>query len=423
MKTLLLTIFLLWVTGYAAQASYFPQPHHYVVIGAFAIKKNAEHFALNASWNNLTARFEINPNRNLYYVYVLLTDDRQEAIREAIRLRTTTSYHDAWVYKGILGTTQAQRNGEDIHPVTQLHTERINIADVAFVYSVAEGTLSASGNVNKIAQPDLPEESAPQVQDEQKHVTSLGQIKTGAEIKYTESALPSRQVVFSLYRADNQMPIAGDVLVIDLERSRKLGSFESNRPVRLNHPGNQSGEVFLLTEVFGYRKVQKVFRFNHTAPADVETDIEGNIVIPFEMVRLQKGDIAVMYNVYFFKDAAIMRPESQWEMKSLLEMLKENPNYKIKIHGHTNGNAPGKIISRSSNSDSFFSLTNTREGFGSAKKLSQARAEAIKEYLMANGIDAQRMQIKAWGGKRPVVDKLHSLAENNVRVEIEILEN
>jgi hypothetical protein len=33
------------------------------------------------------------------------------------------------------------------------------------------------------------------------------------------------------------------------------------------------------------------------------------------------------------------------------------------------------------------------------------------------------MQIKAWGGKRPIVDKLHTLAEKNVRVEVEILEH
>jgi hypothetical protein len=33
------------------------------------------------------------------------------------------------------------------------------------------------------------------------------------------------------------------------------------------------------------------------------------------------------------------------------------------------------------------------------------------------------MEIKAWGGKRPIVDKMHTLAQANVRVEIEILED
>lgn len=117
-----------------------------------------------------------------------------------------------------------------------------------------------------------------------------------------------------------------------------------------------------------------------------------------------------------------MRPESRYEVNSLLDMMRENPKYKIKIHGHTNGKAAGRII-RVGESKNFFSLTDTREGYGSAKKLSEERARVIHDYLINEGIDAKRLHIKAWGGKRPVTDKLHALAHTNVRVEIEILED
>src|SRR5690606_21985942 len=98
------------------------------------------------------------------------------------------------------------------------------------------------------------------------------------------------------------------------------------------------------------------------------------------------------------------------------------PNNKIRPHQHTNGNAPGKIISMGDEKN-YFSLTGTKEGFGSAKKLSQERAEVIREYLLEQGIDASRMQIKAWGGKRPIHEKTSARAEENVRVEVEILED
>ena len=117
-----------------------------------------------------------------------------------------------------------------------------------------------------------------------------------------------------------------------------------------------------------------------------------------------------------------MRPESRYEVTSLLEMLQENPNYKIKIHGHTNGGSHGKIIFMG-DSKNFFSLTGTEDGFGSAKKLSEERAKIIREFLVSGGIDENRMQIRAWGGKRPIHDKHHTRAQENVRVEIEILEN
>ncbi len=407
MRALLLLLFTsVAVTAYCFVTT--PQQHHYVVIGAFAIKKNAERFILHAAQHNLNARFEINPDRNLYYVYVLLTDDRKEAIQTALKLRTESPYNDTWVFKGMLGAITGNVSAEDINPVTLRATESIAIADVPVTQenqplSVAEINPVAGLQQNELAA------SASQV-----------------GVYYPESAPAQRQVVFSLFRADNRTPVDGDVLAIDVERSRKIGSFEANRPVRMLHPGNKSGEMLLMTEVFGYRKVQRTLNFTAPHGDDLQTDADGNLVIPFELVRLQKGDIAVMYNVYFFKDAAVMRPESRWEVNSLLEMLRENPKYKIRIHGHTNGNAPGKIISRNTRSDkpdNFFTLSDTREGYGSAKKLSQERAEVIREYLLANGIEASRMQIKAWGGKRPVVDKLHTLAENNVRVEIEILEN
>jgi outer membrane protein OmpA-like peptidoglycan-associated protein len=47
----------------------------------------------------------------------------------------------------------------------------------------------------------------------------------------------------------------------------------------------------------------------------------------------------------------------------------------------------------------------------------------IQNYLINQGIEATRMQIKAWGGKRPIYDEDHTLAKANVRVEIEILED
>ena len=118
-----------------------------------------------------------------------------------------------------------------------------------------------------------------------------------------------------------------------------------------------------------------------------------------------------------------MRPESRFEVNSLLEMLRENDKYKIRIHGHANGKASGKIIYMEEGTDNFFSLTRTKEGFGSAKKLSQERAELIRNFLVSNGIDPARMQVKAWGGKKPIHDKHSTRAQENVRVEIEILDN
>jgi outer membrane protein OmpA-like peptidoglycan-associated protein len=125
--------------------------------------------------------------------------------------------------------------------------------------------------------------------------------------------------------------------------------------------------------------------------------------------------------VYFYNDASIMLPESKYELNSLLQMMQENPKYRIRLHGHTNGNYSGRILSLGPDKN-FFSVDGAKEGVGSSKDLAYNRADIIKEYLMVNGIAGDRVEIKSWGGKRPLYDKHSVNAKKNVRVEVEILE-
>jgi outer membrane protein OmpA-like peptidoglycan-associated protein len=187
-------------------------------------------------------------------------------------------------------------------------------------------------------------------------------------------------------------------------------------------PINKSGNLVVVCDMFGYRKVQLPINLIEPKIEDAVTMENGNITVNFDLVRLKKGDKVVMYNVYFFNHAAIMRPESRYEMNDLLNYLKEKPNSKIKIHGHTNGNEFGQIITLGKSKDYFSLSTDNKEGTGSALKLSEERARILQSYLVDQGIDIKRMELKAWGGKSPIYDEDHSLAHANVRVEIEILE-
>ena len=188
---------------------------------------------------------------------------------------------------------------------------------------------------------------------------------------------------------------------------------------------SKTGDVLFACEILGYRGIKKNVNFNNplaTAEVTQITEQDGLLTLPFELVRLKKGDIAVMYDLYFYKDAAIIRAESRSEVGLLVDMMKENLKYKILLHGHTNGGGGGKIIKLGPEKN-FFSLNGSKEGYGSALKLSEERANVIKDYLVAQGIDEKRIETKAWGGKKPLYDVEHALAQSNVRVEVEILED
>ncbi len=375
------------------------QSANYVVIGAFSYQKNALKFTKHAKALEMDAQFQMNANRNLYYVYVLDTEDREMAIQAARGLRDNSEFKDTWVYSGILGKMEAgiSHSGVDINPDSEQSLTTIRVEDTPVVIERA----SAETVLEEIMESPATSDQSAEFDDGEAGTSFL----------------------FKIYRAIDRNQIAGDVDVIDIDRSRKMGTFTGNTPVRITTPKSTSGKISLVCEVFGYRKTQQDINYDNPETELVQKDENNNVVVPFELARLQKGDIAVMYNVYFFKDAAVMRPESRFEVNSLLEMLKENEKYKIKIHGHTNGGATGKIISMEKDSENFFSLSNTKDGMGSAKKLSGERADVIKEYLIANGITEKRMEIKAWGGKRPLHDKHATRAQENVRVEIEILED
>ncbi|HEY0654214.1 MAG TPA: OmpA family protein [Chryseosolibacter sp.] len=395
----LLFTFLFLQPAIARPLKLFPAYPNYVVIGAFAIEKNAVKFTQQANAMNHHAQFDLNPSRNLYYVYVLTTPDRNAAIAEALRLRKETQYADAWVYNGAIGKNSAADSpGTDINPATEKPLSLIAPQEHKEPEQAPKDSVIAHEDVPKVdTKPEL------------------------TETKLTDEEVASKNFVFNLFRAVDGKQVEGEVEVIDTEKSRKMASYKGNTPVKVSAPAGKSGSVSFVCEAFGYRKAQVEFDFK-SPEQSLALDQEGNIVIPFDLVRLRKGDIAVMYNVFFFKDAAVMRPESKFEVNNLLDMMKENPTYRIKIHGHTNGNASGKIITMGE-TNNFFTLTGTNDGYGSAKKLSEERAESIKQYLISNGIEESRMEVKAWGGKKPLHDKHAARAQENVRVEVEILSN
>lgn len=373
---------------------------NYVVIGAFAIEENAIQFAELAKKGSFNAEFEINPNRNLFYVYVLHTPDLQTAYGEARKIRKATPFSDTWVYTGILGRNPAQASGSDMHPVTEKKLESVTPDD---------GPVEERVSVTSEALSSTPAETVPANESPVQVVQADEAVEGG------------KKFLFKIVALTDQKEVQGDVDVIDLDKTKKVASYQGNQNIVIG-PVNKSGKLSLACEVFGYKKITKELNFNQPGESEGASMNGEQTVIPFELTRLKKGDIAIMYNVYFFRDAAIMKPESKYEVLSLTEMMKENPKYRIKIHGHTNGSAAGKVISLGE-SKNYFSLTDTKEGFGSAKKLSEERAHTIREFLIAEGIDGKRMLIKAWGGKRPIHDKMSPHAQSNVRVEIEILED
>lgn len=379
--SIILMCIMLWpVSKSLAQNTQAQDNSFYVVIGAFANPKNAIEFTDRAKKKNYKAEYALNVNRNLYYVYILNVTDRTEAVTLAVTLQKNSTYSDTWVYQGLLGTNP--------QVVKIQESERKEILEKV---------------------------------DEQKPAEEQPAVAKKEEAKPDDG---SRQFIFRLKSLSTGEEVIGDVDVFDadLVKARKAASYRGNDTVTLK-PINKSGNLAVVCDVFGYRKLQLPVNMTYPQVGDGIT-IDGKLVImTFDLVRIKTGDKVTMYNVYFFKDAAVMRPESRYEVNALLDFMKENQKARIRIHGHTNGSRHGKIISMGDSNDYFALSKENKEGVGSAVKLSEERAKVIRGYLVNQGVEESRMEIKAWGGKQPIYDEDHPSAAANVRVEIEVLED
>ncbi|HZY78497.1 MAG TPA: OmpA family protein [Cyclobacteriaceae bacterium] len=380
-----------WAQDVERYTSYF------VVVGAFARSKEAyaKKFKDDLKKDGLTVDYVA--HGNLFLVYIAAYDEFEPSIREMLSTRKQGKFPEAWV--------------KILHEV--------------------HGESAEKGSTQSFTEVEEPQEEKSKQQDVKKEEEirsepAVVDIPPPAREPAPASAPNAFKILFHLYDAnDNNKEVEGNIEIVDTQRAHLIEEHKSTDTVALPDPHSDSGMISFITDVFGYRKVQH--EINVKQPVQDSTkevfNLEGNFYIArFEMVRYHKGDIATLYNVFFYNDAAIMMPESKYELNKLLDMMKSNPRYRILLHGHTNGNARGRIISMGPSKD-FFSLKapDVKEGSGSSKELSGQRAEVIREWLIAQGITADRVEVKAWGGRRMIHDKNSNNARRNVRVEVEVL--
>lgn len=93
-----------------------------------------------------------------------------------------------------------------------------------------------------------------------------------------------------------------------------------------------------------------------------------------------RGKKLVSRNINFATNSAIIDPDSKPYLELLASFLKKNSRLKLAINGHT-------------------------DSVGDNKRnllLSTARAEAVKNYLVDAGIEADRLETKGFGASQPV---------------------
>ncbi len=92
------------------------------------------------------------------------------------------------------------------------------------------------------------------------------------------------------------------------------------------------------------------------------------------------GRIEGLATVYFEYDKASLSNDTRNTLKSNADWIKRNPNFTVQIEGHTDER--GSVE---------YNLS-----------LGERRAKSVKEFLVAQGIDAKRLTIISYGEEKPL---------------------
>lgn len=369
------------------------QSTYFIVIGAYDSEANAKRALTLAEENNLPARYARHPEQNRFYVYVRLVTDVALA-KETMRSVRAEGYAQAWIFGGIL-----------LNPVTLVAIQPADRAETI--------GLASYQPIQK--ETDLTKEN---------HAEPVARVEDAViiteEPKVAEKPKPEGQpFVFQLVDKNNTA-LKGIVRLHESDRAQQFKPVSANETVYIPAPSNRAGRWYVACDVVGYKPYKVQFAYKDAAK-NLEQGPGGEYLIPIDLVPVKRGDYIELERVKFFTNSNIFQPDSRQELDELVAMMANGLDYKIRIHGHTNGNENRDIVEADPTQDLFAVDSSNKQYDGSAKQLSSLRAESVKRFLVEHGIAESRITTRGEGGKQMLYEG--NLAALNDRVEIEIVKH
>ena len=374
-----------WITLSFGQNTKELVPGYYTIIGVYsgAREAYAQKYAEELKSKGLKADYGFNASRGQYLIYVGYFSDLKSCLDD-MREKRKAGFPDAWVrvIPGIIGSTSPQ---------------------LATNADGQSGEGQASNSSEKKDGYD-PEYWQPPIK------------------QYDKMMLSNTEVFLSMYDKANNRIVDGSIQVLNAYTKKPIKTVNGNEYLYLPDPKG-AGKLRLVCEVFGYKKIEYELNYQNPLADTVKSyvDLMGTtFVVTFNLERAEKGQLGTLGRVYFYDASAVMTPESEYDLNSLLLYMQENAKTKVTLHGHTNGDYKGKITTIGPSKNFFAITSDCVTKTGTAKELSFERGEVIKEWLISKGIDKDRIDVKAWGGEKPLYPTKGEDAKKNLRVEVEV---
>jgi outer membrane protein OmpA-like peptidoglycan-associated protein/tetratricopeptide (TPR) repeat protein len=151
---------------------------------------------------------------------------------------------------------------------------------------------------------------------------------------------------------------------------------------------------------YGVEVVAKDYLFLLDAVDMTKAAADEPFLKDFLLEKVEVGTKVVLENIYFETSKATLKANSYTQLNQVIDFLVNNETIRLEISGHTDNVGSLKV--------------NT--------KLSEERAKAVVDYLVANGVAASRLEARGYGFTQPVApNDTPDGREKNRRVEFKVL--
>ncbi len=179
-----------------------------------------------------------------------------------------------------------------------------------------------------------------------------------------------------VYDKTTKNPIPGKFSLIDLKTGKEVVRAEADRVSGIFTVSLPTNCDYALNVSYpGYTFYSA--NFNMKLPVNQEV-----VHMDIPLIPINSIETVTLNNVFFALNQAVLQEESFVELAKLSLFLKANTALTIEIGGHTD----------------------TRGDEKENMKLSEARAKAVVDYLITQGIEVKRLQYKGYGETQPKIN-------------------
>lgn len=218
------------------------------------------------------------------------------------------------------------------------------------------------------------------------------------QIEATVRVKKSSLTVFKGKTVDalSRKAVEAEIVITDNATGKEIEKFTTNSATGkflLSLPAGKNYGIAVKAEGYLF----------HSENFNIESDAEYNLINKtIELKNIAVGSKIALRNIFFDIGKSTLTNASNAELDRLVDLLKDVPQLKIEISGHTDNTGSAALN----------------------ETLSQKRAEAVVSYLKNNGINAQRMTAIGYGSSHPIESNATADGrQQNRRTEFEIKGN